>query len=64
MRVDDVDTPLADVDLTLLLEALVPLVPEFDLVIELVLLELLTLLTLAILLLALANLVLLIAVNP
>ena len=64
MRVDDVDTPLADVDLTLLLKALVPLVPEFDLVIELVLLELLTLLTFAILLLALANLVLLIAVNP
>ena len=64
MRVDDVDTPLADVDLTLLLEALVLLVPEFDLVIELVLLELLTLLTFAILLLALANLVLLIAVNP
>ena len=50
LRVDDVDTPLADVDLTLALLAVATLEPEFDLEIEPVFLELLTLLTLAILL--------------
>lgn len=62
-RVDDVDTPLADVDLTLAFEATVPLFPVLDLVIALVLLELFTLLTLDTLF-TLVNLALLMVVNP
>ena len=64
LRVDDVDTPLAEVDLTLALLALVFLIPEFDLVIAPVLLELFTLLTLLNVFAALLSLALLIVVNP
>ena len=64
LRTDDVDTPLAEVDLTFALLALVFLTPEFDLVIAPVLLELFTLLTLLKVFAALLSLALLTAVNP
>ena len=64
LRTDDVDTPLAEVDLTFALVVLVLLTPEFDLVIAPVLLELFTLLTLLNVFAALLSLALLTAVNP
>ena len=64
LRTDDVDTPLAEVDLTFALVVLVFLTPEFDLVIAPVLLELFTLLTLLNVFAALLSLALLTAVNP
>ena len=64
LRTDDVDTPLAEVDLTFALVVLVFLTPEFDLVIAPVLLELFTLLTLLNVFAALLSLALFTAVNP
>jgi len=64
LRTDDVDTPLAEVDLTFALLVVVFLTPEFDLVIAPVLLELFTLLTLLNVFAALLSLALLTAVNP
>ena len=64
LRTDDVDTPLAEVDLTFALVVLVLLTPEFDLVIAPVLLELFTPLTLLNVFAALLSLALFTAVNP
>ena len=64
LRTDDVDTPLAEVDLTFALVVLVLLTPEFDLVIAPVLLELFTLLTLLNVFATLLSLALFTAVNP
>lgn len=64
LRTDDVDTPLAEVDLTFALVVLVFLTPEFDLVIAPVLLELFTRLTLLNVFAALLSLALFTAVNP